>query len=50
MGYCISLLAMFLTEPFFEFEYYFIPIFYTLFVMTSKQFNYNRGRENYEDF
>ena len=37
IGYCICLLAMFLSEPFFEYEYYFIPIFYSLYTYTRSR-------------
>jgi len=37
MGYCVALLMMFFAEPFFEYECYFIPIFYSVFLLTSKK-------------
>ena len=47
VGYCMSLLAMFLSEPFYEYEYYFVPIFYSLLILICKE--YKSGKElNYE--
>ena len=36
VGYSICLLIMFLSEPFYEYEYYFIPIFYATIVIMNR--------------
>ena len=37
VGYSICLLIMFLSEPFYEYEYYFIPIFYATIVIMNRE-------------
>lgn len=37
IGFCMSLLTMFLSEPFFEYECYSIPVFYAFLILICKK-------------